>query len=78
MNNARLILPIAKSISPSGSVPAITKIASVKLPPPPPILKREISTTSLKAASFNVQDEEDFKKRVLENNKIVIVDFHAT
>ena len=26
---------------------------------------------------FNVQDEADFKKRVLENSKPVIVDFHA-
>jgi hypothetical protein len=26
---------------------------------------------------FNVQDEQDFKKRVLENAKPVIVDFHA-
>ncbi len=31
----------------------------------------------LKSNIFNVQDEADFKKRVLENNKPVIVDFHA-
>lgn len=26
---------------------------------------------------YNIQDEADFKKRVLENTKPVIVDFHA-
>ena len=26
---------------------------------------------------FDVQDEDDFKKRVLESNKPVVVDFHA-
>ena len=26
---------------------------------------------------YNVQDEADFKKRVIQNNKPVIVDFHA-
>jgi hypothetical protein len=43
------------------------------------ISKSSVSTSSiLKAGNiFNVQDEEDFKKRVIENNKTVIVDFHA-
>lgn len=33
--------------------------------------------TSLRSNIFNVQDEQDFKKRVVENSKPVIVDFHA-
>ncbi|GFR97992.1 thioredoxin [Elysia marginata] len=36
------------------------------------------STESYKFEVINVQDEDDFKKRVLENDKPVIVDFHAT
>ncbi|XP_033112487.1 thioredoxin, mitochondrial-like [Anneissia japonica] len=36
-----------------------------------------IHTTSQQQSSFNVQDEEDFKKRVLESEKPVLVDFHA-
>ncbi len=36
------------------------------------------STTSNKYSNiFNVQDEEDFKNKVLNNKKPVIVDFHA-
>ena len=31
----------------------------------------------LNSNSFNVQDADDFKKRVLDNSKPVIVDFHA-
>lgn len=39
---------------------------------------RSFSQTSrLNSNIFNVQDEADFKKRVLENSKPVIVDFHA-
>lgn len=34
-------------------------------------------TQKLNSNIFNVQDEADFKKRVLENGKPVIVDFHA-
>ena len=34
-------------------------------------------TSKLNSNIFNVQDEADFKKRVLENSKPVIVDFHA-
>jgi hypothetical protein len=41
------------------------------------VVKKNIQTTPVVKASFNVQDEDDFKKRVLENNKTVIVDFHA-
>ncbi|XP_064625276.1 thioredoxin, mitochondrial-like [Lineus longissimus] len=39
-----------------------------------------ISTTIPRrdACSFNVQDDEDFKKRVLESDKPVVVDFHAS
>lgn len=33
--------------------------------------------SAVKSNIFNVQDEEDFKKRVLDNTKPVIVDFHA-
>lgn len=40
-------------------------------------LLRSISTTSNKNAMFNIQDEEDFKTRVMESAKPVIVDFHA-
>ena len=39
--------------------------------------KRHISATPTVKATFNVQDEDDFKKRVIENDKTVIVDFHA-
>ena len=40
---------------------------------------RNITVTAKAKSSniFNVQDEEDFKKRVLQNSKPVIVDFHA-
>ncbi|CAF0731548.1 unnamed protein product [Brachionus calyciflorus] len=39
---------------------------------------RQFSLASrLNTNIFNVQDENDFKKRVLENSKPVIVDFHA-
>jgi hypothetical protein len=43
-------------------------------------LKRNIFLSGLTRANniFNIQDEADFKKRVLENSKPVIVDFHAT
>jgi thioredoxin-like negative regulator of GroEL len=34
-------------------------------------------SSKLNSNIFNVQDEADFKKRVLENSKPVIVDFHA-
>ena len=41
-------------------------------------LSRSISIfSSLKSNIFNVQDTEDFKAKVLENKKPVIVDFHA-
>ena len=36
------------------------------------------STQSCKFEVINVQDEDDFKKRVLESDIPVIVDFHAT
>ncbi len=43
-------------------------------------LKRNICLSGLTRANniYNIQDEADFKKRVLENSKPVIVDFHAT
>ncbi len=43
-------------------------------------LKRNIFLSGLLKANniYNIQDEADFKKRVLENSKPVIVDFHAT
>lgn len=43
-------------------------------------LRRNLHLSSFDRANniFNVQDEEDFKKRVLENRKPVIVDFYAT
>ena len=42
-------------------------------------LKRNIFVSGLLKANniYNIQDEADFKKRVLENSKPVIVDFHA-
>ncbi|XP_071965066.1 thioredoxin, mitochondrial-like [Antedon mediterranea] len=36
-----------------------------------------LHTSTTQQISFNVQDEEDFKARVLESNKPVLVDFHA-
>ena len=39
--------------------------------------KRLISTSSANFAIFNVQDEDDFKERVLESKEPVIADFHA-
>jgi thioredoxin 1 len=40
-------------------------------------IRRGLHSSSLLRATFNVQDEADFKKRVIENEKTVIVDFHA-
>jgi thioredoxin 1 len=37
-----------------------------------------IHTPSVPKVNFNIQDEDEFKKRVIENEKIVIVDFHAS
>ena len=42
------------------------------------VSKKNVTTSAPAKATFNVQDEEDFKKRVVDNNKTVIVDFHAT
>jgi thioredoxin 1 len=33
--------------------------------------------SALNSNIYNVQDEQDFKKRVIQNSKPVIVDFHA-
>jgi hypothetical protein len=41
------------------------------------VQKKNVTTTPVVKASFNVQDEDDFKKRVLDSSKTVIVDFHA-
>ncbi|CAH1272923.1 TXN2 [Branchiostoma lanceolatum] len=41
-------------------------------------LAAPFSTSRVLGFSFNVQDEEDFKDRVLKNTKPVVVDFHAT
>jgi hypothetical protein len=38
---------------------------------------RSLSTTAGCRDIFNVQDQEDFEKRVLGSDKPVIVDFHA-
>lgn len=35
------------------------------------------ATTKLDSNIYNIQDYEDFEKRVLKNTKPVIVDFHA-
>ena len=40
--------------------------------------RRLISTSLPNRATFNVQDADDFRKRVVESKKTVIVDFHAT
>ncbi|XP_018024620.1 thioredoxin, mitochondrial [Hyalella azteca] len=37
-----------------------------------------ISSTAANKAMFNVQDEEDFQKRVIDSATPVIVDFHAS
>merc|ERR1719411_2203054 len=39
--------------------------------------RRGLATTSIKAASYSVQDEEDFKARVLASQVPVVVDFSA-
>jgi thioredoxin 1 len=39
--------------------------------------RRGLATTSKKAASYSVQDEEDFKTRVLASQVPVVVDFSA-
>ncbi len=36
------------------------------------------STARLNEHIFNIQDEDDFKERVVDNATPVIVDFHAT
>jgi hypothetical protein len=43
------------------------------------IQRRNVSTTNTNLSNniFNVQDEKDFKAKVLDNTKPVIVDFHA-
>ncbi len=38
---------------------------------------RQFTISSSQRAMFNVQDGEDFQKRVLSSTKMVIVDFHA-
>ena len=40
---------------------------------------RSFSQTSKMSSAtiFNVQDEDDFQKRVIDNKKTVVVDFHA-
>ena len=38
---------------------------------------RQFGVSSCQRAMFNVQDDEDFKKRVLKSSTPVIVDFHA-
>merc|ERR1711971_687934 len=40
--------------------------------------RRGLSTSTEKAASYSVQDEEDFKTRVLASQAPVVVDFSAT
>ncbi|KAF2358210.1 Thioredoxin [Trinorchestia longiramus] len=40
--------------------------------------KVALSSTAARKAMFNVQDEEDFKKRVIDSDTPVIVDFHAS
>lgn len=39
---------------------------------------RNFRTAAVNRDIFKVQDEEDFKKRVLENKNVVILDFYAT
>ena len=42
------------------------------------IQRRNVSTTNTNLSNiFNVQDEKDFKAKVLDSTKPVIVDFHA-
>lgn len=38
---------------------------------------KSLRTTSSRYEMFNVQDEDDFKEKVLKSNIPVIVDFHA-
>ena len=40
--------------------------------------KRSVSTSNFRAEQFTVQDEADFKAKVLQSDKPVIVDFTAT
>ena len=40
-------------------------------------ISRNISTTICRQDMFNIQDEDDFKKRVLGSDIPVVVDFHA-
>ena len=42
------------------------------------VCHRLVSTTSVKRDIFKVQDENDFKTKVLESKEPVIVDFFAT
>ncbi|KAI8492619.1 thioredoxin 2 [Branchiostoma belcheri] len=68
-------------------------VSAARLHTPPPSLHRSLlacpsllsarqaalfSTSRVVRFSFNVQDEADFKDRVLKNTKPVVVDFHAT
>ena len=41
------------------------------------VLRRGIANSAVSNLSFNVQDQEDFQKRVLEATTPIIVDFHA-
>ena len=41
-------------------------------------IARCMCTTKGKFECINIQDEDDFKKNVIENSKPVVVDFHAT
>lgn len=67
------------TLKPTSTMASVRLLQSVLFSTSPPTRSASQKSTSSSSSNiFNVQDDEDFKKRVLGNEKPVVVDFHAT
>jgi hypothetical protein len=81
LNTLRLTVPtqtLHKLVTAQGCLQPVHQSSPLALPLMQQVARISTTIPRRDACSFNVQDDEDFKKRVLESDKPVIVDFHAS